>query len=53
MIYRNNNLFINRFIKNKIKLHDTDKENFDRIKDEARKISEMFGIPFRDIYKYR
>ena len=53
MIYRNPNTFFNRLFKNKIKIHRADKINFEQIRDEARKISEMFGIPFRDIYKYR
>lgn len=51
MIYRNNPKFINRLFKNKIKLHKKDGGNIEKIKIEAKKISELFGIEFRDIYE--
>lgn len=53
VLYRNSNSFISRLFKNKIKLHSIDQVNLEQIKDEAQKISEMFGIEFRDIYEFK
>ena len=53
MLYRNNTSFWSKLFKNKIKLHSIDNVNFEQIRSEAKTISALFEIPFRDIYKYR
>lgn len=53
MLYRNSTSFWSKLFKNKIKLHSIDNDNFEQIRSEAKTISALFEIPFRDIYKYR
>ncbi|MEZ5017808.1 MAG: hypothetical protein R2800_12195 [Flavipsychrobacter sp.] len=51
-IYRNPTSFLHKVFKNKIKLNVTIKKDIKETEEEARRISNMFGIPFKDTYKY-
>lgn len=51
-IYRNPSYFFGRLFKNKIKLYTITKDNIEESKKEAQKISEMFGVVFKDVYEF-
>lgn len=51
-IHRNENSFLNRLFKNKIKLHFVKNSDSEKIKTEAKLISETFGIRFIDDYDF-
>lgn len=48
VLCRNNNTYGSRFFKNKIKLRYVNKSNIDQVLDEAKLISNMFGIRLWD-----
>lgn len=50
-IYRNPSSVIGRLFKNKIKLYTITKANIEASRKEAQRISEVFGIQFKDVYE--
>jgi hypothetical protein len=49
-IYRNPSNLLGRLFKNKIKLYNITKGNYEESITEAKKISEMLDIQFKDVY---
>lgn len=51
-IYRNPSCLLCKVFKNRIKLYTVTKDNIEDVRKEAHRISEMLGIPFKDVYRF-